>query len=99
MSFTGYGAVFGNVDSYGDVIEAEGNSIPINQGKGWRYLDLARIDVTAEGGQAAVSIVTAAPEPTPIVLRLMERHPLLVWKGLSFVLACTVLALLAIAIR
>ena len=22
MSFTGYGAVFGNVDSYGDVIEA-----------------------------------------------------------------------------
>ncbi len=32
-------------------------------------------------------------------LPLMERHPLLFWKGLSFVLACTVLALLAIAIR
>ncbi|TWS94979.1 bifunctional protein-serine/threonine kinase/phosphatase [Reyranella sp. CPCC 100927] len=32
-------------------------------------------------------------------LPLMERRPLLFWKGLSFVLACTVLALLAIAIR
>lgn len=61
---------------YGDVIEVRGDSIPINQGKGWRYLDLAHIDVLAEGGRPAMSVVTAAPEPTPIVLRLMERHPL-----------------------
>jgi ureidoglycolate lyase len=61
---------------YGDVIEARGTAIPINQGKGWRHLDLARIDVTAEGGHAAVSVVTAAPEALPVPLRLMERHPL-----------------------
>ncbi len=61
---------------YGDVIESVGEPIPINQGKGWRYLDLARIDVTAEGGHAGVSRVTCAPEALPVPLRLMERHPL-----------------------
>lgn len=61
---------------YGDVMEAAGDSIPINQGKGWRFLDLAKIEVTADHGQAAVSIITADPEPMPVRLRLMERHPM-----------------------
>lgn len=61
---------------YGDVIEAGGDSIPINQGKGWRFLDLAQLEVDADGGHAAVSLITADPEELPVPLRLLERHPL-----------------------
>lgn len=61
---------------YGDVIASTGESIPINQGKGWRYPDLAQVEVIAEDGRAAISRVACAPEDTPVPLRLMERHPL-----------------------
>lgn len=61
---------------YGDVVEVGGEAIPINQGKGWRYLNLATLEVTADGGQAALSLITADPEELPVSLRLMERHPL-----------------------
>lgn len=61
---------------YGDVIESTGHPIPINQGKGQRYLDLARVDITSEGGRAAISRVTCVSEEVPVPLRLMERHPL-----------------------
>lgn len=61
---------------YGDVIASTGESIPINQGKGWRYLDLAQVDVADDNGRAAISRVVCAPEDAPVPLRLMERHPL-----------------------
>ena len=61
---------------FGDVIEAGGDSRPINQGKGRRFPDLAQLDLDAEGGHAAVSIVTCVAEARPVPLRLMERHPL-----------------------
>ena len=61
---------------YGDVIAARGEASPINQGMGGRSQDLARVDVTAQDGRAAISVITCIPESLPITLRLMERHPL-----------------------
>lgn len=61
---------------YGDVIELTDKPNPINQGKGWRHSDLARIDTTADDGRTATSLVTCLPEEAPVPLRLMERHPL-----------------------
>jgi len=61
---------------YGDVIAATGAASTINQGMGGRSSDLAQVDVTADGGRAAISVITCIPESLPIELRLMERHPL-----------------------
>jgi ureidoglycolate lyase len=62
---------------YGDVIETKGAAhVTINDGFAERFIDLATIDVTREGGQAAISIAVAQPHPPPIHLRMMERHPL-----------------------
>lgn len=62
---------------FGDVVEMEGaRHYPINQGFAERCNDLAHVDVTAEGGAVNVGIVTADPRPLPIVIKLMERHPL-----------------------
>jgi ureidoglycolate lyase len=65
---------------YGDVIAATGGAstitTTINQGMGGRCSDLARVDVTADGGRAAISVIRCIPESLPIMLRLMERHPL-----------------------
>ena len=65
---------------YGDVIAASGQAstitTTINQGMGGRCSDLARVDVTADGGRAAISVICCIPESLPINLRLMERHPL-----------------------
>ncbi len=62
---------------FGEVIESDGaEHYPINQGFAERFTDLARVDVTAEGGSVNVSMVIANPRPQPIALTLMERHPL-----------------------
>jgi ureidoglycolate lyase len=62
---------------FGDVVENEGAShYPINQGFAERFNDLARVDVSVEGGAVNVGIVVAKPRPLPIALKLMERHPL-----------------------
>lgn len=61
---------------YGDVIASTGEPAPINQGKGWRFGDLATPDIDAEGGRAAISRMRCLPESLPVPLRLMERHPL-----------------------
>jgi ureidoglycolate lyase len=62
---------------FGDVIEIAGHDpLHINQGFALRFDDLANIDVTAEGGKAKTSIFIANPRPQPIVINLMERHPL-----------------------
>lgn len=62
--------------SYGEVIASVGEAEPMNQGMGQRFRDLATVDVLAEAGRAAISRVRCRPEPEPIRLRLMERHPL-----------------------
>src|SRR5699024_10464274 len=55
---------------------AAGDAEPMNQGMGQRFRDLAAVDVLAESGRPAISRVRCLPEPLPIRLRLMERHPL-----------------------
>ena len=58
---------------FGEVVEIEGaQHFPINQGYAERYNDLALVDASATN----VSIVIARPRPSPIMLDLMERHPL-----------------------
>lgn len=62
---------------FGDVVQMAGHdSFPINQGTADRYHDLAHVDVASQGGRAAISLVRARPQATPVSLRLMERHPL-----------------------
>ena len=62
---------------FGDVIEIEGaQPYPINQGFAERFNDLARVDVSSDGGSVNISIVNAVVRPMPISLKLMERHPL-----------------------
>lgn len=62
---------------FGDVVDAAGFApIVINQGFAERVNGLARIDVSAEGGEVNVSIFTARTRPRPVAVVLMERHPL-----------------------
>ena len=62
---------------FGEVIEIEGvNPININQGFATRFNTLANIDVASEGGEVNVSIFNAIARPKPVVIKLMERHPL-----------------------
>lgn len=62
---------------FGDVIEAaDVDRFTINQGFAERFNDLAKIDITNEQGQPNISIVRSAPQPLPISLKLVERHPL-----------------------
>jgi ureidoglycolate lyase len=62
---------------FGDVIETDGHQpLQINQGFALRFDDLAKIDVSAEGGNSKTSIFITTPRPHPIVIDLMERHPL-----------------------
>jgi ureidoglycolate lyase len=62
---------------FGDVIETEGaGHFTINQGFAERFADLAKIDVSADGGETAIGIVVANPRPQPMAIEIMERHPL-----------------------
>jgi ureidoglycolate lyase len=62
---------------FGDVVELDGaKRIGINQGFAERVNGLARIDVGADGGSVNVSLFCARPRPSPIAIKLMERHPL-----------------------
>ncbi|MGY8664925.1 ureidoglycolate lyase [Bradyrhizobium sp. UFLA05-109] len=62
---------------FGEVIETDDVTPKlINEGFARRYDDLARIDVASEGGDVNVSLFIGATRPAPIVIRLMERHPL-----------------------
>jgi ureidoglycolate lyase len=66
-----------NFAPFGDVIETESRAhYPINAGTAQRYHDLAKVDVGAVGGRPLISICRAQPVSLPLVLRLMERHPL-----------------------
>jgi ureidoglycolate lyase len=62
---------------FGDVVEIEGaQHYAINQGFAERFNNLANIDVGTDDGQVNVSIFTAIPRPSPVEIKLMERHPL-----------------------
>lgn len=63
---------------FGDVIEtgSKAKCFAINQGYTQRFHDLAKVDVTQNGGRAGISIFRSTPLPAPLEIRLLERHPL-----------------------
>ncbi|HEY1998727.1 ureidoglycolate lyase [Paraburkholderia sp.] len=62
---------------FGDVIELEGaRQVPINLGTTIRYHDLAKVDVTDEGGRALVNLFRGQPRVLPFEVKMLERHPL-----------------------
>ena len=63
--------------AYGDVVETAGAAhYPINEGTAERYHDLARVDVDGVGARVLINIFVGQPRPRPIIIRMMERHPL-----------------------
>jgi ureidoglycolate lyase len=62
---------------FGEVIETrDAKPKLINDGFAQRFDDLAKIDVTAEGGAISISLFSGSLRPNPILIKLMERHPL-----------------------
>lgn len=62
---------------FGDVVETTGAELRlINNGTTRRFHDLAGVDVAVEGGRAIVSLFRGQPFAPPIVISMMERHPL-----------------------
>lgn len=62
---------------FGDVVETDGaDPIVINQGFAERVNGLAGVDVAANGGAVNISLFSARARPFPIVVSMMERHPL-----------------------
>lgn len=62
---------------FGDVIEADNSQTrSINEGNTTRYHNLAELDLSAEGGKPGLNIFRSRPIPQPMILELMERHPL-----------------------
>ena len=62
---------------FGEVVEtADLKPKLINEGFAERFDDLAGIDVAAEGGEVNISLFVGAARQVPLVIKLMERHPL-----------------------
>ena len=60
---------------FGDVIEAAGESFPINGGICDRFHDRARMEFTGDG-RAGISVGLSRPYALPLSFTLVERHPL-----------------------
>ena len=77
QSITPIPLTYADFKPFGDVIEA-GNSQArsINEGNTTRYHNLAELDLSAEGGKPGLNIFRSRPIPQPMILELMERHPL-----------------------
>ncbi|XOZ34564.1 ureidoglycolate lyase [Halomonadaceae bacterium KBTZ08] len=61
---------------FGEVIETQGrDSFAINQGRTQRFHALATMELLGEGGDGVLSIFRGQPLD-PLVISLMERHPL-----------------------
>lgn len=63
---------------FGDVIELEGaRHFPINAGTTERFHDLANVEVGFEsGGRPLINVFRGQPRAQPVVISMMERHPL-----------------------
>ena len=63
---------------YGEVIEPAGAEAVLTINYGWttRFDDLAALDVTQGGGRAILSLFRSRPLPSPVTIKVMERHPL-----------------------
>ena len=77
QSITPIPLTYADFKPFGDVIEV-GNSQArsINEGNTTRYHNLAELDLSAEGGKPGLNIFRSRPIPQPMILELMERHPL-----------------------
>lgn len=65
-------------EPFGDVIEPDNarEIRLINGGTTTRFHDLAPVDVATEGGRPLISIFRGKPFALPVVIAMMERHPL-----------------------
>jgi ureidoglycolate lyase len=62
---------------FGEVMDTVGAELRmINEGTTERYHALAHADVNKERGKAIVSLFRANRRPLPIVISMLERHPL-----------------------
>jgi ureidoglycolate lyase len=62
---------------FGQVIETSGaHHYPINAGMTERYHDLARVELGGVHPRPLISIFRGKPYPLPLLLKLVERHPL-----------------------
>ena len=62
---------------FGDIIETgTAASFAINDDLAQRYDDLAFVDTNDAGGRPNVSIFVSKPRPLPVVIDMVERHPL-----------------------
>lgn len=59
---------------FGEVLEATGAHVVINEGRCRRYSDLAALDIA--DGRAGLSFFAAEPRAWPVEVPLVERHPL-----------------------
>ncbi len=62
---------------FGDVVETGSKSpLAINAATAQRFDDLAVLDTGDQGGRPNVSIFVGQPRPLPVVIDMVERHPL-----------------------
>ena len=62
---------------FGEVVETrDAKPKLINDGFAKRFDGLAQIDVAAEGGAVNISLFDGSIRPSPVLIKLMERHPL-----------------------
>lgn len=63
---------------FGDVIEAASamRALEINQGYTTRFHDLAAVDASDKDGRVCISIFRSTPMAPPVIIKMMERHPL-----------------------
>lgn len=61
---------------FGDVIDLDADWFPINQGTTRRYHALGDIQVLGDHGRGVISLAVAKQASMPIVLHMLERHPL-----------------------
>ncbi|MGO2131426.1 MAG: ureidoglycolate lyase [Halomonas sp.] len=62
---------------FGDVIDSRtSDHFPINAGRTQRHHDLARVETLGDNARTLVSIFVSQPVEVPLVLPLLERHPL-----------------------
>ena len=64
-------------EPFGDIIQKTGaQHYPINGGRTERYHDLAKVEAEGPQARVLVSIFEGRPQPFPMPLTLVERHPL-----------------------
>ena len=66
-----------NFSSYGDLISTDDiNPMNINEGYAKRFDNLANLDTSKDSGKTIVSIFSALKRTFPMIIHMMEKHPL-----------------------